>query len=84
MVVSCCIQDSTVLPHAYEVGSVATGGFADACQSYLRALEIKEESPSAWDSLSMALVAQGHFHLADLADQRQLAALKASPGICVT
>lgn len=55
------------------------GAFAEACESYVRALEIKEESPSAWDSLSMALVAKGQFQLADLADKHNLAALKASP-----
>lgn len=63
--------------------SVATGGFADACQSYMRALEIKEETPSAWDSLSMALVAKGQFQLAELADKHEFAALRASPEIFV-
>lgn len=72
------------LVHVLTLIVYATGGFADACQSYVRALEIKEESPSAWDSLSMALVAQGQFHLAELADQHQLAALKASPELCVS
>lgn len=57
----------------------ATGGFTDACQSYMKALEIRQEPPSAWDSLSMALIAKGHLHLADLADKHDLAALKASP-----
>ena len=61
------------------IDTAATGGFADACQSYVRALEINEETPSAWDSLSMALVAKGHFQLAELADKHELAALKASP-----
>ena len=68
---------------AQSADSVATGGFADACQSYMRALEIKEETPSAWDSLSMALVAKGQFQLAELADKHELAALKASPEIFV-
>ena len=62
-----------------DCAAVVTGAFADACDSYVRALEIKEESPSAWDSLSMALVAKGQFHLADLADKHDLAALKTSP-----
>ena len=61
----------------------ASGGFADACQSYMRALEIKEEAPSAWDSLSLALVAKGQFHLAELADNHDLAALKAAPEVFV-
>lgn len=70
-----CWQSSKTAPWSC-ADSVATGGFADACQSYMRALEIREETPSAWDSLSMALVARGQFHLAELADRHELAALK--------
>ncbi len=55
------------------------GNFAEACQSYIRALEIKAETPSIWDSLSMAFVAMGQFPLADLADRHDLAGLTSKP-----
>ncbi len=55
------------------------GKFAEACQSYIRALEIKAETPSIWDSLSMAFVAMGQFPLADLADRHDLAGLTSKP-----
>lgn len=45
----------------------------------MKALEIREEPPSVWDSLSMALIAKGQIHLAELADKHDLAALKALP-----
>ena len=51
------------------------GIFEDAAQSYIRALELKAESPAVWDSLSMAFVAMGQFPLADLADKHDLRAL---------
>jgi len=55
------------------------GKFAEACQSYIRALEIKAETPSIWDSLSMAFIAMGQFPLADLADKHDLAGLTSKP-----
>ena len=44
----------------------------------MKALEIRGEPLSAWDSLSMALIAKGQLRLAELADKHDLAALKAA------
>lgn len=81
----CCTAAVTARPD-YQRGwlelgraQAAQGKFAEACQSYIRALEIKAETPSIWDSLSMAFVAMGQFPLADLADKHDLAGLTSKP-----
>ncbi|KAA6426938.1 MAG: hypothetical protein FRX49_03262 [Trebouxia sp. A1-2] len=81
----CCTAAVTARPD-YQRGwlelgraQAAQGNFAEACQSYIQALEIKAESPSIWDSLSMAFVAMGQFPLADLADRHDLAGLTSKP-----
>ncbi|DBA81552.1 hypothetical protein WJX77_012401 [Trebouxia sp. C0004] len=81
----CCTAAVTARPD-YQRGwlelgraQAAQGKFAEACQSYIRALGIKAEAPSVWDSLSMAFVAMGQFPLADLADKHDLAGLTRKP-----
>lgn len=57
-------------------GVSSPGRFEEAVQSYSRALELLPDSASLWDSLAMALTAQGRLDVADAAAKRDVGVLR--------